>query len=158
MNLAASAPPWLVAALFLFLLAAAIEDGWRMRIANLFSVAIIVGALIAAILAGFPLALWQNGVMFAALLAVGTFLFGAGLLGGGDVKLLASSALWFDFGGGWKMLVAVALAGGLLAIVLLSIRPMISAPGRWTILKKGGGIPYGIAIAGGVAATVALMR
>ena len=158
MNLAASAPLWLVAALFFVLLAAAIEDGWRMRIANLFSVAIIVGALIAAILAGFPLALWQNGVMFAALLAVGTFLFGAGLLGGGDVKLLASSALWFDFGGGWQMLVAVALVGGLLAIVLLSIRPMISAPGRWTILTKGSGIPYGIAIAGGVAATVAMMR
>ena len=157
MNLAAAAPAWLVGLLLAILLAAAIEDGWRLRIANVFPVAILAGALVAAIFAGVPLALWQNAAMFTLLLAVGTFLFSARLLGGGDVKLLATSALWFGFSDGEKLLIAVALAGGLLAVVLLSIRPMIRQA-RWPLLQPKGGIPYGIAIAAGTAAVIGLTR
>ena len=55
-------------------------------------------AVVAAVMAGPELALWQNLVVFLALLAVGTPMFAAGKLGGGDVKLLAAVGLWFSFG------------------------------------------------------------
>ena len=158
MSLVHLAPPWLVALLLALLLAAAVEDGWRMRIANAFPAAILLLAVAAAILAGPRLALWQNFVNFAALLAVGTFLFGARLLGGGDVKLLAASGLWFDFAGAGRMLLLVALAGGMLAILLLSLRPVVRGGGGWAVLQPRGGIPYGIAIAAGVAAAAVLLR
>ena len=56
------------------------------------------------------------------MLAVGTFMFGRNWMGGGDVKLLAAGALWCDFSSGLKMLVAVALAGGLETILILMAR------------------------------------
>jgi prepilin peptidase CpaA len=159
MNLAQLAPVWLVAILSLLLLGAAADDGWRLRISNIFPIAIIAGAVAGALLAGPNLALWQNLLMFAALLAVGTFLFSAGMLGGGDVKLLAACGLWFNLSSGWKMLVAVAIAGGLLAILLISIRPLIGKPSAtWILLRPRGGIPYGIAIAAGTATLVAMVR
>lgn len=160
MNLIATAPLWLVAVLALLLAGAAIEDAWRLRIANLFSIGIIAGAVVAAIVAGPTLALWQNLTLFAALLVIGTFLFGAGLLGGGDVKLFAACGLWFDLSGGWRMLVATAIAGGLLAIVLLSMRPVMPnrIRRRLIVLQPKGGIPYGIAIAAGTAAMIGNFR
>ena len=159
MNLAHLAPTWLVAILYLVLLGAAAEDGWRLRISNVFPILVIAGAVVAAILAGPTLALWQNLLLFAALLTVGTFLFSAGMLGGGDVKMLAACSLWFNLASGWKMLVAVAIAGGLIAIFLISIRPAIGKPtASWIVLRPRGGIPYGIAIAFGTATLAALLR
>jgi len=159
MNLAHAVPGWLVAILYVVLLAAAAEDGWRLRISNAFPLLIIAGAITAAILAGPTLDLWQNLLLFAGLLAVGTLLFGAGLLGGGDVKLLAACGLWFDLSAGWRMLVAVAIAGGLVAILLIAIRLLVGKPSaKWVLLRPRGGIPYGIAIAAGTATLVALIR
>jgi len=159
MNLAHAAPGWLVAILYLVLLAAAAEDGWRLRISNAFPLLIIATAIVAAILAGPTLGLWQNLLLFAALLFVGTLLFSAGMMGGGDVKLLAACGLWFDLSSGWKMLVAVAIAGGIIAILLISIRPFVGKPdAKWVLLRPRGGIPYGIAIAAGTATMVALIR
>ncbi len=81
------------------------------------------------------------------------------MLGGGDVKLLAACGLWFNLSSGWKMLVAVAIAGGLIAILLISIRPAIGKPtASWIVLRPRGGIPYGIAIALGTATLAAFLR
>ena len=52
MNLLASAPGWLAAILFLLLLLAALEDGWRLRISDWISAAIAVAAFVALALAG----------------------------------------------------------------------------------------------------------
>lgn len=159
MNLAAQAPLWLVGILLLVLLGAALEDGWRLRISDTFPVAIIVAAILAAALIGPTLGLWQNVVLSAGLLIAGTFLFSAGLLGGGDVKLFSACGLWFDLASGWKMLVLASLAGGLLAILLLSSRSLIPKRARvWIVLRPRGGIPYGIAISAGTATLVTLMR
>ena len=159
MNLAPLAPVWLLAIFYLVLLAAAAEDAWRLRISNAFPILIIAGAIAAATLAGPTNALWQNLLVFAALLVIGTFLFSAGMLGGGDVKLFAACSLWFNLSAGWKMLVAVAIAGGVLAILLISIRPLVGKPtATWVLLRPRGGIPYGIAIAVGTATLSALMR
>jgi prepilin peptidase CpaA len=62
------------------------------------------------------------------------------MLGGGDVKLLAASALWTGSAALLPFLTATALAGGLLAAVFL------------VFARRGGrrvALPYGVAIAAG---------
>ena len=154
MNLLASAPGWLAAILPFLLLIAAMQDGWRMRISNMVSAGIAAGAFVALALDGPVIGLWQNLVLFAAVLAVGTFMFGRGWMGGGDVKLLAASALWFDLSSGWRLLVAIAIAGGIEALIVIGLRRLPwrdSLRRRVLLLRRGDGIPYGIAIAFGVA-------
>lgn len=159
MNLVLLAPSWLILGLLLCLMAAAIEDAARLRISNLLPLTIIALAVVAISIAGPNRSLWQNLLLFSALLVVGTFLFSARLLGGGDVKLFASCGLWFDLSQGWRMLAAVAIAGGLLAITLLSIRPVVPAVAHRVLLfKPKTGIPYGIAIAAGTAAIIGVLR
>jgi prepilin peptidase CpaA len=154
MNLIASAPSWLAVIFLLLLLIAAIEDGWRMRIGNWVSAAILAGAIAAAALQGPSIELWQNLALFAAVLAVGTLMFARGWMGGGDIKLLAASALWFDLSSGWRVLVAIAIAGGLETLILFGVRrlpwPAI-VPQQILLLRRREAIPYGIAIALGVA-------
>ena len=73
--------------------------------------------------------------------------FRLGILGGGDVKLLAAAALWLGAAALMPFLMATALAGGLLAVAFLA----------WALVRRDRGrvaLPYGIAIAaGGVAMT-----
>ena len=154
MILLASAPYWLAALLLLLLLLAAAEDGWRMEISNWTSAAIAIGAFVAVALDGPVTGIWQNVLLFAGVLAVGTFLFDRGWMGGGDIKLLAACALWFDLPTGWKLLVAIAIAGGIETLVIMGLRRMPWSDGArqgTLLLRRGGGIPYGIAIALGVA-------
>ncbi|HXH53936.1 MAG TPA: prepilin peptidase [Sphingomicrobium sp.] len=157
MSLAILAPEWVRALLLALLAAAALEDAVRLRISNLVSAAVLVLAFVAIAVVGPQPGLWQNAAVFAATLVVGTLLFARGVLGGGDVKLLAATALWFDLGGAFRLLVCVALAGGLLALFILGLRLVRWSEGareRVVILKAKGGIPYGIAIAVGAAAAV----
>jgi prepilin peptidase CpaA len=154
MNLLASAPGWLTALLLTLMLLAAIEDGWRMRISNLISGAIALGAFAALLLDGPMVDFWQNLVLFGAVLVIGTILFARGWMGGGDIKLLAASALWFDLASGWKLLVAVAIAGGIEALIVIGLRRLPwpeAMRTRVLLLQKREGIAYGIAIALGVA-------
>ena len=75
-------------------------------------------------------------------------------MGGGDVKLMAAAALWLDLSSGWKLFALIAIVGGIETLILLGLRHM-----RWSDetrsrhlpLRKGEGIPYGVAIALGVA-------
>ncbi|WP_395624003.1 prepilin peptidase [Sphingomonas daechungensis] len=152
MNLAALSPQWLAIVLTVLLLAAAVEDAVRLRIANIVVLLVLAGAVLAAFLTGPQLSLWQNGAVFIVLLLLGTPMFAAGKLGGGDVKLLAALGLWFDLKGALWMIVAVALAGGVLALLVLAVRSFNwsdDARKRIILLRPGGGIPYGVAIAAG---------
>ena len=161
MNLTAEAPQWLALILAILLIAAAVEDAVRLRISNLTVGLVLVAAIVAAITAGFDLRLWQNLVVFVALVAVGTPMFAAGKLGGGDVKLLASAGLWFDFAGALWLLIAVALAGGVLALLVLVLRSFNWSEEirrRVVLLRPGGGIPYGVAIAAGALIAMAFQR
>jgi prepilin peptidase CpaA len=160
-NLAAAAPLWLALVFALMLIAAAAEDALRLRISNLTVAILIVAAIAAAIIAGVQLSLWQNLVVFAVLLLAGMPLFAAGRLGGGDVKLLAAVGLWFSIKGAATMLIAVMIAGGVLAIVVLILRSFSwseAARTRAVILRPKGGIPYGVAIAAGALIAMALQR
>ncbi|WP_309601508.1 prepilin peptidase [Sphingomonas sp.] len=149
MNLAATAPSWLLLLFVALLVAAAAEDAWRLRISNLTCLFILVAAIAAAMLAGPRLALWQNAATFVILLALGTPIFAAGKLGGGDVKLIAACGAWFDLRSGVTMLINVLLAGGILALVVLTIRAFRRRGDDRRDTKTSRGIPYGVAIACG---------
>ena len=154
MTLLASAPGWLAAIVFSLLLLAAMEDLWRLQISDWLSGAVAAGAFLALAVDGAVVDVWQNLLLFAVVLGFGTLLFARGWMGGGDVKLLAAAALWFDLDQGWKMLVAVAIAGGLeaLAIMLLRMLPWpASLREKLAVLRRHEAMPYGLAIAAGVA-------
>jgi len=154
MNLIVGAPPWLVAILCLALVAAAVEDAVRLRISNITCAAVALGAVIAAAWHGFTPSLWQNVAVFAALLAVGTPVFAAGLLGGGDVKLLAALGLWFTISAAMSLLAAVFLAGGVVAIVYIVVRRLMTRDR--SAKTRSGRVPYGLAITAGAAFVLAV--
>ena len=161
MTIAAGAPGWLAGILFVLLTLAAVEDGWRLRVSNLIVVGVAASGVAAIVLTHAGWDAWQPILLAVAILAVCTPMFGAGWMGGGDVKLLAASALWFTLSGGWRMLVMVAIAGGVLTVLILLIRLLPwpePAKQRVVMLRRRGGIPYGVAIAMGVAAAVMLAR
>lgn len=161
MNLAADAPQWLALILAVLLLAAAAEDAARLRISNATVALVLLGAIAAAVVAGPEAGLWQNLAVFAALLVLGTPLFAAGKLGGGDVKLLAATGLWFDIEGAGWMLLYVFLTGGALALAIIAARAVgwsDSVRQRVAVLRPRSGIPYGVAIAAGALIAIALQR
>lgn len=160
MNLLASAPEWLAWCLAILLIAAAAEDAARLKISNITCLGVFAAAIVAMALAGVEVAVWQNALVFAVLLAGGTLLFAAGKMGGGDVKLLASVGLWCSLNSALTLLPAVFISGGLLALAILLGRVVAPARAaeRVAILKPGSGIPYGIAIAAGALITLALSQ
>jgi prepilin peptidase CpaA len=160
-NLAAQAPLWLALVFAVLLIVAAAQDALRLRISNVTVLLVIAAAVAAAVIAGLQIDLWQNLAVFFVLLVAGTPLFAAGKLGGGDVKLLAAVGLWFSIKSAAWMLIAVLLAGGVLAIVVLALRAFSwseAARERAVILRPKGGIPYGVAIAAGALIAMALQR
>ena len=150
MNLIAGAPLWLLVILIVALIAGAVEDAARLRISNITSLVVLVSGVCAAVIEGPSLSLWQNGVVFAAILVLGTAAFAAGMLGGGDVKLLAASAIWVDLRHAVWLIALIFLAGGVLAILYLASRPFRA--------ERSKRIPYGIAIAIGALAVIVASR
>ena len=153
MNLVATAPLWLIILLCIAFLAAAVEDGLRLRISNLTSIAVLVGAVVAAALAGPNWSQWQNGAVFLIALALGTCLFAGGWLGGGDVKLLAATGLWFDLKSALALITLILLSGGMVAVTFLIARV---ARGAGFKTSRKARVPYGIAIAVGAFAMIVL--
>ena len=160
MNLLASAPVWLAWCLAILLIAAAAEDAARLKISNFLSGGVLAGAIVAIVLAGLEMSVWQNALVFAALLAGGTLLFARGKMGGGDVKLMATLGLWCDLEAAVTMVAGVFISGGVLALLVLGIRRFapVGASARAVVLKPGGGIPYGVAIAAGGLIALAIHR
>ena len=124
-------------------LAAGAFYDWRSRtIPNWLNAAIALGAIPFWWASG--LHLWPDVALHAGV-AAGVFAifalaFQLGLMGGGDVKMLAAIALWLPPLAVLQLLVIMSLAGGLLTLAML-------IPHR---LRKAAGqpeIPYGIAIA-----------
>ncbi len=148
MNLLQLAPLWLIAVLAALLIAAAVEDSLRLRISNLTVAAATASAIVAAALAGPTLALWQNLLVSALLLAGGSLLFAMGKVGGGDVKLFAAVGLWTDLRQALALVAAVSIAGGLLAIVMIASH-LLGLRSKRAARDSKGGVPYAVAIAAG---------
>jgi prepilin peptidase CpaA len=154
MNLLVAAPLWLILVLIGAITVAAIEDAIRLRIHNVTCAIVAAGGVGAMIAVGPTLGLWQNVLVCAIILALGTAAFAGGLLGGGDVKLLAAIGLWLDLRGGSMLFMAVLLAGGLVAVAYLVANMLRS--GNPDVQSRR--IPYGIAIALGTLLTVTAAR
>lgn len=157
MNLFELAPFWLVGVLCALLLVAATEDALRLKISNLTVLAVVVAAVAAASVVGPMLALWQNLLVFALLLAGGTLLFASGKVGGGDVKLLAAVGLWTDLERSLILIAGVFIAGGLLALIVLLPRFFRRRP-KGASRTSGKSVPYAVAIAVGALIVIALER
>jgi prepilin peptidase CpaA len=131
----------LLGALAIALLFAAFTDLKRRQIDNWLNAGIALAAPLfwwTSGLALWPDVAWQLGV------AIITFAICAGLfalrwMGGGDVKLLTALALWIAPAAFLKLIVIMALVGGLLTLLF----------GMWHIARRQKdrlAIPYGVAI------------
>lgn len=155
-NLPTLVPEWLFWALIVLLALAALQDAMMLKISNYICGAVLLLGVAGAVIAGPQTGLWENGVAFVLALAIGTFLFGRGILGGGDVKLFAATVLWFDLGASLRVLTWTAIAGGVLAVLIILARTLPwpdAIRSRMRVLQPKAGIPYGIAIAAGAIIT-----
>jgi prepilin peptidase CpaA len=151
------APQWAVISLAILLVLAALQDAIQLKISNLICAGILLLGIATLFLAGPEVKVWQNLALLIAALTIGTMLFSAGKMGGGDVKLFAATAFWFDLGSALWLLVSVTIAGGILAILIIAARMMDwreDLQRRVVVLRPKSGIPYGIAIAAGAMLTM----
>lgn len=132
----------LLVALAIALLIAGFTDLRSRQIGNWLTGAIALGAPLfwwACGLSLWPGVAMQLGVALAAF-AVLAALFAMRAMGGGDVKLLTALALWIEPVWFLKLVVMMALLGGVLTLVF----------GAWHIARRRKdrlAIPYGVAIA-----------
>lgn len=144
-------------AFVLLLVAAAWQDLRTMRIADALSLGIVAAFAVWALsgLAAGSTSFSKVGLAVgcaAAVFALGALGFAVGVLGGGDVKLLAAASL---FAGPTLMtdfLMITALVGGLLGLATLAgarIGPAAPAGDASAAARLRGGLPYGPAIAAG---------
>ena len=133
----------------------AASDLLRYLIPNWISLALAALSIPALLLAGIDLAglLWHLAVGLAVF-GLTSILFFRGMIGGGDVKLLAAVSCWT----GWPLVVPfiiyTAIAGGLLTLTLLVLRRVVhkyntSPESLSPLFSPSSGIPYGAAIATG---------
>lgn len=134
----------LLIALAIALVVAAVTDMQRRQIDNWLNIAIAIGA---------PLFWWSSGLSLwpdialqigiaVAVFAVLCGLFAIGMMGGGDVKLLTALALWIEPNAFLQLLIIMAIAGGVLTIVMGGYHFLMQQKERLAI-------PYGVAIAFG---------
>lgn len=131
---------------------AAASDLLSMTISNKVPLLLIAGFMLVAAVAGMPIATAGTHVLAGiAVLAVTFGCFAMGWMGGGDAKLMASTALWFGATPDLvNYLLVSAVLGGILTLALVLMRAQV-APVTGVVfldrlLEPKGGIPYGIAL------------
>lgn len=131
----------LLAALAIALLVAAFTDLKRRQIDNWLNAGIALAAPLFWWTSGlelWPDVAWQLGIAFATF-ALCAGMFALGWMGGGDVKLLTALALWIAPLPFLRLLVVMALVGGVLTLLF----------GMWHFMRRQKdrlAIPYGVAI------------
>lgn len=94
---------------------------------------------------------WVSHIAAPALFfGIGLFVFARGWMGGGDIKLMTGIAAWTGLDQLLPQLLATALAGGLVTLVLLLARKLAAGrdPATTPRLFQGDApIPYAVAIA-----------
>ena len=128
------------------LVAAAACDLVRFEIPDGLSTIIFGAAIGHAALTGAPV--WAHLTAAMLMFGIGAMMFRAGTMGGGDVKLLAAVAGWAGLAGFVPLVLAVAMAGGVLAVTLLAIRRLPIGDGP-ELVQRGAPLPYAVAIATG---------
>ena len=131
----------LLGGLAIALLIAAFTDIRRRQIDNWLNAAIAAGAPLywwASGLSLWPGVAWQVGMAVVTLIVLAA-LFAIRAMGGGDVKLLTVLALWIEPLWFLRLLIGMALIGGLLTLIL----------GAWHVMRRRQtrlAVPYGVAI------------
>ncbi len=129
------------------------------------TIPIIITAAYAVFAFFMPLPHLIGGLLMGTLVfAAGALLFARGLMGGGDVKLMAAAALWAGPSLISTFAIAVSLSGALLAALMLSpLRGLMPAPSQDAVALTGGSdtglrqpMPFGVAIAIGGLCVLAL--
>jgi prepilin peptidase CpaA len=133
---------------------AGVMDLATMKIRNQLVLAIAGAWLILAPAAGFTLPELGWSVAVASLVFVITFAFFAfGWIGGGDAKLAAATALWFQPEEALLYFVYASFLGGLLTLAILQLRSRLMpaalyrVPWILRLNEPKGGVPYGAAMA-----------
>lgn len=137
----------LLGALVLLLVSAGIEDARTREIADAKNIAIALLAPLWWWTSG--LAVWP-GMAVQIVVALAAFLlfaqaFRIGMMGGGDVKMIAAIALWLPLPSLFRMMLVMSIAGGAITIAML-------VDHRLRLRKQGDlaaaiEVPYGVAIA-----------
>jgi len=148
MSLLNSAPNWLAILLSLVLLAAAAQDIIVRKISNYLVLGVILLGIVAVAVVGPVVALWQNAALFILALGIGMAVYSSGILGAGDVKLLSAVILWSDLKGAPRLIAAVFIAGGIIAVVML-LRLILNRTPAGERLQQRRSVPYAVAVAGG---------
>ena len=138
---------------------AAMTDLIDRRIANWVSLALVAGFALLALVTWMPLTQLAGHLGVAALaFAIGFVLFAMGKMGGGDVKLIAASILWFGLSDGLLYAIAFSIAGLFVTVVFLALRAdtaqFLLASNKLTRPfagrdPSGRDVPYGMAISAG---------
>jgi Flp pilus assembly protein, protease CpaA len=179
----------LLAALSLFALVTAYDVTFRI-IPNHICLAILAVGVVRHLCDGQAVYLLVSVGVASVLFLLLSLLCAAGLLGGGDVKLMASAIVLLGAGKSFVFLYYTLLAGGILSLVYLSVGmilrarhrhshpqdshssgPHSNSSGRPSVdplrlrvvwraecrrLRRGGPLPYGVAIAVGALAALGL--
>lgn len=133
---------------------AALQDASTMMIRNRLVLTLVGAYVVCAPLVGFDMTTMALGFATGAVVLAITFtLFAFGLIGGGDAKFAAATAIWLGPQATPAFLVYAMLIGGGLAIVLLALR-RVPLPGSlddhaWIARLRAPetGIPYALAMA-----------
>ncbi|MDJ0922152.1 MAG: prepilin peptidase [Henriciella sp.] len=139
---------------FAMCLFAALRDIETLTIPNWLNAWLAFLFLPACILAMPGWGVFFDHVLIAAIaLIVSFFLFGFGVFGGGDAKMIPAVMIWIGPAGGMDFMFAMAVVGGLLALIVLIARRLVPVPTTpvfgSAVLEEAHGIPYGVAIAAG---------
>jgi prepilin peptidase CpaA len=144
------------------LIAAALSDAVTYLIPNRYSAVIVLAFFVYAI--GKPISFSLHGLAVGGLLFVGgAVCFARGMLGGGDVKLLAATGLWTGFDQIMLLGVSTAIAACVLALAqltplrrLLPAHPGGAPAGTDFRSKLRQPMPFGVAVAlGGICVALA---
>lgn len=129
------------------------SDLFSMNISNKVSLILIAAFVGFAFTLGmdFQTILWHF-LTFALVLSIGFVLFALNIIGGGDAKLAASTALWLGWAHTGPYIILASFIGGLLTLLILKFRSGL-VPEKFNKLEwvlrlhdSKNGAPYGIAL------------
>jgi prepilin peptidase CpaA len=133
---------------------AASSDFLTLTISNRVSLILVGGFVALAVIGGVSAADVLSHLAAGCVVLVAAFsLFARGIVGGGDAKLAAATALWLGFDHLLPYLLYASLLGGALSVGLIWFRmaplPDWLARHDWAqrLHGKDAGVPYGIALA-----------
>lgn len=133
------------------LVIAMLYDVLKMEIPDICSLLLIAFFWVGALFVSLDRSIMLEHLFVAAsIFVVGAVLFYFHIWGGGDVKLATAVCLWFGWADLLRWALITALAGGLLAIMIILFR-RVRLNENWPnwlaqLHNKDEGMPYGVAI------------